>query len=406
MTEPAAQATTSADDLAREFMGFRPRLLGIAYRMLGSAWDAEDVVAEAMVRWLHVDRPQVREPLAFLTTVVTRLALDQLRSARAQRESYVGPWLPEPMATEPSPLGPLDTVERRETVSLATLRMMEALTPAERAVLVLHEAFDLPHAEIAEILDITVEGSRQHLRRARARVSGTGKRFRPTAEAHDVLLGRFMAALEHGDLDALEDVLAADVVHYSDGGGKVRRAPPDRGPGPRGPLLPGPAPPARGDRRAAHRGERPARGVVPLRPAGGGARPGRPRRQDPRADERAQPRQAALPARPARRPALSGTATGLVRRPGRCTPRTTLRGTMQRVPASDRELTDGWRAEVADHHLRRRLRRARLRRRCLAPGARARPLALVVRVRHERRPAAAPLPVRGQRRRPGRGVRG
>ncbi|MGH9236131.1 MAG: RNA polymerase sigma factor SigJ [Acidimicrobiales bacterium] len=224
MTEPAAQATTSADDLAREFMGFRPRLLGIAYRMLGSAWDAEDVVAEAMVRWLHVDRPQVREPLAYLTTVVTRLALDQLRSARAQRESYVGPWLPEPMATEPSPLGPLDTVERRETVSLATLRMMEALTPAERAVLVLHEAFDLPHAEIAEILDITVEGSRQHLRRARARVSGTGKRFRPTAEAHDVLLGRFMAALEHGELDALEDVLAADVVHYSDGGGKVRAA--------------------------------------------------------------------------------------------------------------------------------------------------------------------------------------
>jgi RNA polymerase sigma-70 factor (ECF subfamily) len=224
MTQPAAQVTTSPDDLAREFMGFRPRLLGIAYRMLGSAWDAEDVVAEAMVRWLHVDRPQVREPLAFLTTVVTRLALDQLRSARAQRESYVGPWLPEPMATEPSPLGPLDTVERRETVSLATLRMMEALTPAERAVLVLHEAFDLPHAEIAGMLDITVDGSRQHLRRARARVSGTGKRFQPTAEDHDVLFGRFLAALEHGELGELEDMLAADVVHYSDGGGKVRAA--------------------------------------------------------------------------------------------------------------------------------------------------------------------------------------
>ena len=121
-----------------------------------------------------------------------------------------------------------------------------------------------------------------------------------------MLLGRFMAAPEHGDLDALEDVLAADVVHYSDGGGKVRSAPRSWA-GTAGPLLPGPAPPARGDRRAAHRGERPARGVVPLRPAGGGARPGRPRRRDPRADERAQPRQAALPARPARRP--GGTAT-------------------------------------------------------------------------------------------------
>jgi RNA polymerase sigma-70 factor (ECF subfamily) len=128
------------------------------------------------------------------------------------------------MATEPSPLGPLDTVERRETVSLATLRMMEALTPAERAVLVLHEAFDLPHAEIAGMLDITVDGSRQHLRRARARVSGTGKRFQPTAEDHDVLFGRFLAALEHGELGELEDMLAADVVHYSDGGGKVRAA--------------------------------------------------------------------------------------------------------------------------------------------------------------------------------------
>ena len=117
MTEPAAQATTSADDLACEFMGFRPRLLGIAYRMLGSAWDAEDVVAEAMVRWLHVDRPQVREAAGVPDHGRPRLALDQLRSARAQRESYVGPWLPEPMATEPSPLGPLDTVERRDGVA-------------------------------------------------------------------------------------------------------------------------------------------------------------------------------------------------------------------------------------------------------------------------------------------------
>ena len=119
------------DTLTRDFNEYRPRLLGIAYRMLGSAWDAEDVVAEAMVRWMGVDREQVREPLAFLTTVVTRLAIDQLRSARATRETYVGEWLPEPVLTDQSRLGPLDTVERRDTVSLATLRMMEALTPPE-----------------------------------------------------------------------------------------------------------------------------------------------------------------------------------------------------------------------------------------------------------------------------------
>jgi RNA polymerase sigma-70 factor (ECF subfamily) len=212
------------DELAREFMDFRPRLLGIAYRMLGSAWDAEDVVADAMVRWLAVDRQQVREPLAFLTTVVTRLALDQLRSARVQRNTYVGEWLPEPVATEPSPLGPLDTVERREAVSLATLRMMEALTPAERAVLVLHEAFDLPHAEIAEVLDISVDAARQHLRRARARLTGERQRFQPEPEAHDALFDRFLRALEGGELDELQDVLAADVVAYSDGGGKARAA--------------------------------------------------------------------------------------------------------------------------------------------------------------------------------------
>jgi RNA polymerase sigma-70 factor (ECF subfamily) len=115
-----------AEELAREFMEHRPRLLGIAYRLLGTMWDAEDIVADAMVRWLRVDREQVREPAAFLTTMVTRRALDQLRSARVARESYIGEWLPEPIATDPSPLDPLDTVERRESVSLARLRMMDS----------------------------------------------------------------------------------------------------------------------------------------------------------------------------------------------------------------------------------------------------------------------------------------
>ncbi|HYZ97759.1 MAG TPA: RNA polymerase sigma factor SigJ [Acidimicrobiales bacterium] len=215
-------STMTADDLAPEFTELRPRLLGIAYRMLGSAWDAEDVVADAMVRWMDVDRREIREPLAFLTTVVTRLAIDQLRSARVARESYVGEWLPEPLLTEPSPLGPLDTVERREAVSLATLRMMEALTPPGRAVLVLHEAFDLTHAEIATVIGITEDGARQHLRRARTRLDRDTNRFEP--DVHDDTLERLLAALENGDLADVQELLAADVVSYSDGGGKARAA--------------------------------------------------------------------------------------------------------------------------------------------------------------------------------------
>lgn len=211
-----------AEDLAREFMAHRPRLLGIAYRMLGSMWDAEDVVEDAMVRWLAVDRAEIREPAAYLTTMVTRRALDQLRSARATREQYIGPWLPEPVRTDPSPLGPLDTIERRESVSLATLRMMEQLTPPERAVLVLHDAFDVPHAEIAAVLDITADGSRQHLHRARSHLSRSERRFEAEVGAHDELFDRFLRALEDGDLDQLQDVLAADAVAYSDGGGKAR----------------------------------------------------------------------------------------------------------------------------------------------------------------------------------------
>jgi len=236
---PAAPSAAGSEDLAVEFLAHRPRLMALAYRLLGSAWDAEDVVAEAMVRWLRVDRATVREPAAFLTTVVTRLALDQLRSARAAREQYVGPWLPEPVVTgiAATPAagsavraasGPLELLERREAASLATLRMMEVLTPPERAVLVLHDAFDVPHEEIAGILGISVESSRQHLHRARGRLRTAApdadKRFAPDPEAHATLFQRFLAALDGGDMDALQDLLAADAVAFSDGGGKVRAA--------------------------------------------------------------------------------------------------------------------------------------------------------------------------------------
>jgi len=220
---------TEDERLAGEIAELRPRLLGIAYRILGSAWDAEDVVADATVRWLRVDRSQVREPLAYLTTVVTRLAIDQLRSARVRRERYTGEWLPEPVLTSASPLGPLDTVERRESVSLAALRMMETLNPPERAVLVLHDAFGLPHAEIADILGISEGGARQHLFRARHRIDRHRDESAPAgqpdrSDLHDACLDRFLSALESGDLDRVRDHLAADVVAYSDGGGKVRAA--------------------------------------------------------------------------------------------------------------------------------------------------------------------------------------
>lgn len=229
--EPDAQAEPcdsplgdGVEQMAREFMEQRPRLLGIAYRMLGTMWDAEDIVADAMVRWLAVDRQQVRDPSAFLTTMVTRRSLDQLRSARVTRESYAGEWLPEPVGTAASPLDPLDTVERRESVSMATLRMMEQLTPPERAVFVLHEAFDLPHADIADVLDISLDSSRQHLHRARAHLEDGNRRFTPEPADHDTLFERFLAALECGDLDELQAVLTSDAVAYSDGGGKARAA--------------------------------------------------------------------------------------------------------------------------------------------------------------------------------------
>jgi RNA polymerase sigma-70 factor (ECF subfamily) len=224
--QPPAASTLGddAEQLAREFMEQRPRLLGIAYRLLGTMWDAEDIVADAMVRWLAVDREQIREPAAFLTTMVTRRALDQLRSARVARERYAGEWLPEPVVTEPSPLDPLDTVERRESVSMATLRMMEQLTPPERAVFVLHEAFDVPHAAIADVLDISPASSRQHLHRARAHIGGRSRRFEPEPAEHCHLFERFLAALESGDLDELQELLSSDAVAYSDGGGKARAA--------------------------------------------------------------------------------------------------------------------------------------------------------------------------------------
>ncbi|MDA0636936.1 RNA polymerase sigma-70 factor [Nonomuraea sp. MCN248] len=209
---------TGVDD----FEAYRPLLLGLAYRLLGSMWDAEDVVQDAWLRWSATDREDVREPRAFLITVVSRLALDQLRSARVKREAYTGPWLPEPV--EDGDAGPLDTAELRDTVSFATLHLMERLSPPERAVFVLREAFELPYDQIAAIIDVSVANARQLHHRAARRLSEGRGRFRPSAEEHAELFTRFLAAAGGGDLEALTELFHDDVVYYSDGGGKIRAA--------------------------------------------------------------------------------------------------------------------------------------------------------------------------------------
>ncbi|WP_406327529.1 RNA polymerase sigma-70 factor [Streptomyces sp. NBC_00203] len=210
------------EQATEQFEAYRPLLLGLAYRLLGSMWDAEDVVQDAYLRWTGTDRADIREPRAFLITIVSRLALDQLRSARVTREAYTGPWLPEPVAT--AALGPLDTAELRDTVAYATIHLMERLSPPERAVFVLREAFDLPYDEIARILDTTSSNCRQMHSRAGRRVTSGRDKFALAEDDHAKLLARFLEAAQSGDLTGLTELLTEDVVAWNDGGGKVRAA--------------------------------------------------------------------------------------------------------------------------------------------------------------------------------------
>ncbi|MEU8801775.1 RNA polymerase sigma-70 factor [Spirillospora sp. NPDC048819] len=218
-----------AADEAAEFEAMRPRLTGIAYRMLGEVQEAEDAVQDAFLRWNGADRAAVEEPRAWLTKVVTNLCLNRLTSARARRESYIGPWLPEPVPAAapggpPGPLEPLETVQQRDSVSLALLTLMESLTPAERAVFVLREAFGYPHRQIADILEVSEASSRQLHRRARQRVASAERRFAPGNAEWRRLVERFLDAAMRGNMSGLEQVLAEDVVSWSDGGGKVSAA--------------------------------------------------------------------------------------------------------------------------------------------------------------------------------------
>jgi len=210
--------------LADEFEAHRPRLFGLAYRMLGSAADAEDTVQDAYLRFSGAERAAIEQPGAWLAKVVTNLCLNRLTSARARREQYAGPWLPEPVLTSDGTLGPLESAERRDAVSLALLVLLERLTPTERAVYVLREAFAYGHREIAEVLELTEANCRQLYGRAVRRVAAPEARFEATPEQQEGLVSSFLTAAREGDLAGLEKLFAAEVTWWSDGGGKVSAA--------------------------------------------------------------------------------------------------------------------------------------------------------------------------------------
>jgi RNA polymerase sigma-70 factor (ECF subfamily) len=203
------------------FVTHRGLLFTVAYEMLGSATDAEDVVQETWLRWAGVDRAEVRDPRAYMVRIVTRQALNRLRTVSRLREDYVGEWLPEPLLTGPDMA---DDAELAENVSLALLTVLETLGPVERAVFVLHEVFETPYDEIAEIVGRTSVAVRQIAHRARAHVAARRPRMQVDRAQQEATLEKFMAAVTSGDLQALVEVLAPEVVLIADGGGLVRAA--------------------------------------------------------------------------------------------------------------------------------------------------------------------------------------
>ena len=203
-------------DAAGSFEPHRRYLTGIAYRMLGSVAEAEDVVQDAFLRWDGSDRAAVAAPRAFLARVVSRLCLDRMKSARAQREEYVGTWLPEPLVGD----APRDPAALAEDLSIALLMTLERLSPLERAAFLLHDVFDMDYAQIADVLERSEAAVRQLATRGREHVRDERPRFHPTGDASARLASAFQAAMLQGDVPGIARLLAEDAILYSDGGGK------------------------------------------------------------------------------------------------------------------------------------------------------------------------------------------
>lgn len=206
------------------FDQYRSLLFSIAYRMLGSVADAEDMLQETFIRWQQTTDDDIRSPRAFLVTIVSRLCLNQLQSARVQREEYVGQWLPEPIATDPKS-DPLGVIRVDESLSMAFLVLLERLTPIERAVFLLREVFEYEYSEIATVLGQSEVNCRQIFRRARQHVNAMRPRFKTSHGKKKDLLERFLQTTTSGDMEGLVALLSSDVVLHSDGGGKAIAVP-------------------------------------------------------------------------------------------------------------------------------------------------------------------------------------
>ena len=208
---------------AEDFAALRPLMFSIGYRMLGSAAEAEDVVQEAYLRYRRAldEGAAIDSPKAYLSAVVTRLSIDELRSARARRETYSGEWLPEPLLTDEAAPDPAELAERSDSLSMAFLLVLERLSPVERAVFLLHDVFGYDFEEIAGIVERSAANCRQIAVRARKHVEAERPRFEPSREERDELANRFFAAVTAGEVDGLVELLAEEVTVYGDGGGKV-----------------------------------------------------------------------------------------------------------------------------------------------------------------------------------------
>jgi RNA polymerase sigma-70 factor (ECF subfamily) len=222
-SEPVSENDLNQASIAEAFDSLRPLMFSIAYRMLGTVSEAEDVVQEAFLRFQRAidDGAEIESPRAYLSTVVTRLAIDELRSARLRRESYVGQWLPEPLLTDESEGDPAEYAEQSDSLSMAFLLLLERLTPVERAVFLLHDVFGYDYGEISEIVEKSEANSRQIATRARKHLAEEKPRFDVSRRDRNDLGDRFFAALSGGDVAGLVDMLAADAVVYGDGGGKA-----------------------------------------------------------------------------------------------------------------------------------------------------------------------------------------